>query len=356
MGCLKLSYCSDKISPKVSELLGSGTWITYTDGSAIQHLHYLPDKKLRFFSSLAFGNEKQVFHYTHCLRRFGEEQIDQRLTSFNSRYTFSAKEKDIETGYSYFGARYYTSDLSIWLSVDPLSDKYPNLSPYCYAANNPIKLIDPNGRDIVPCNGAGEDAIEFFLSKFSKSIQKKVFGLKKITGFDKESGIYPVYTSSDKNSPLSEEDFNKALGRKGKKMSESERKESYAFYQALTSDKQYKVEGMSPSVGSVMGDVMEEGSSLVPVVPNYAPREVNNNKLLMTDLGPNYLCFNKIFDPSRQGADSDNIFGEGFNFYKNYVKNPNNPNDYKTAGVIILDVRKLDWKNNLGKAFRSIMQ
>ena len=46
-----------------------------------------------------------------------EEQIDQRLTSFNSRYTFSAKEKDIETGYSYFGARYYTSDLSIWLSV-----------------------------------------------------------------------------------------------------------------------------------------------------------------------------------------------------------------------------------------------
>jgi hypothetical protein len=28
---------------------------------------------------------------------FGEEQIGQRLTNFNSRYTFSAKEKDIET-------------------------------------------------------------------------------------------------------------------------------------------------------------------------------------------------------------------------------------------------------------------
>lgn len=62
-------------------------------------------------------------------------------------HTFSAKEKDTETGLSYFGSRYYSSDLSIWLSVDPMSDKYPSLSPYTYCANNPIKLVDPNGED-----------------------------------------------------------------------------------------------------------------------------------------------------------------------------------------------------------------
>ena len=73
-------------------------------------------KKLRFFSSLAFGNEKQVFHYAHCLRRFG--------------------------------ARYYDSGLSIWLSVDPMSDMYPSMSPYNYCANNPVILVDPDGRDI----------------------------------------------------------------------------------------------------------------------------------------------------------------------------------------------------------------
>ncbi len=60
-------------------------------------------------------------------------------------HTFSAKEKDIETGLSYFGSRYYSSDLSIWLSVDPQSNKYPSFSPYVYCANNPIKLVDPNG-------------------------------------------------------------------------------------------------------------------------------------------------------------------------------------------------------------------
>ena len=62
-------------------------------------------------------------------------------------FTFSAKEKDSETGLSYFGARYYSSDLSIWLSVDPMSDKYPSLSPYVYCADNPVKLVDPNGED-----------------------------------------------------------------------------------------------------------------------------------------------------------------------------------------------------------------
>ena len=69
------------------------------------------------------------------------------LITDHSSYTFSAKERDSETGLSYFGSRYYSSDLSIWLSVDPMSDKYPSLSPYVYCADNPVKLVDPNGED-----------------------------------------------------------------------------------------------------------------------------------------------------------------------------------------------------------------
>ena len=65
----------------------------------------------------------------------------------NWTYTFSAKEKDFETGLSYFGSRYYSSNLSIWLSVDPMSDKYASLSPYNYCADNPVKLVDPNGEE-----------------------------------------------------------------------------------------------------------------------------------------------------------------------------------------------------------------
>ena len=62
---------------------------------------------------------------------------------------FTGKERDSETGFSYFGARYYDSDiLTGWLSVDPLADKYPSLSPYAYCAWNPVKLVDPDGRDV----------------------------------------------------------------------------------------------------------------------------------------------------------------------------------------------------------------
>ena len=70
------------------------------------------------------------------------------LLTANSSYTFSAKEKDVETGLSYFGSRYYSSDLSVWLSVDPMAGKYASLSPYTYCADNPVKLVDPNGEEI----------------------------------------------------------------------------------------------------------------------------------------------------------------------------------------------------------------
>ena len=102
-----------------SDHLGSSSWITTTNGSAVQHLHYLP---------------------------FGEDFVNQKNSSFEgARYTFSAKEKDAETKYSYFGARYYSSELSVWLSVDPMSGVYPSTSPYAYCRNNPVVLIDPNG-------------------------------------------------------------------------------------------------------------------------------------------------------------------------------------------------------------------
>ena len=105
--------------------LGSAAWVTDTNGTAWQHLQYMP---------------------------WGEPFVDLRNENdgYETRYTFSGKERDEETGFSYFGARHYNPSLSIWLSVDPMADKYPGLSPYTYCANNPVKLVDPNGREISP--------------------------------------------------------------------------------------------------------------------------------------------------------------------------------------------------------------
>ena len=68
--------------------------------------------------------------------------------------SFTGKERDEETGYGYFGARYMDYELmTMWLSVDPMSDNYPSISPYAYCAWNPVKLVDPDGREIVIKDG-----------------------------------------------------------------------------------------------------------------------------------------------------------------------------------------------------------
>ncbi len=59
---------------------------------------------------------------------------------------FNGKEKDHESGFHYYGARYYWSEvLTGWLSVDRYSDKYPSISPYAYCDRNPIIITDPSG-------------------------------------------------------------------------------------------------------------------------------------------------------------------------------------------------------------------
>ena len=108
--------------------IGSSSFITDASGDAHQHLQYLP---------------------------YGESFISQRLT-WATRYTFSAKEKDKNTGYNYFGARYYDSENSVWLSVDPMSDERLWVSPYSYCQNSPVIRTDPTGAlDWIPPNEKG---------------------------------------------------------------------------------------------------------------------------------------------------------------------------------------------------------
>ena len=73
--------------------------------------------------------------------------------------TSTGKERDSETGFSYFGARYYDSDLMTgWLSVDPMADKYPGLSPYAYCGWNPVRLVDADGEEIAFAGSEEEKA------------------------------------------------------------------------------------------------------------------------------------------------------------------------------------------------------
>jgi RHS repeat-associated protein len=65
----------------------------------------------------------------------------------DARYKFTGKERDSETGWDYFGARYYDSRVGRWLSVDPLAERYRSINPYNYVGNNSLAFVDPKGLD-----------------------------------------------------------------------------------------------------------------------------------------------------------------------------------------------------------------
>ena len=78
---------------------------------------------------------------------YGEVFVEERNNSFSTNYLFNAKELDNETGLYYYGARYLDPTGAMWLSVDPLFEKYAGMSPYNYCMGNPVKLVDPDGRE-----------------------------------------------------------------------------------------------------------------------------------------------------------------------------------------------------------------
>ena len=129
-----------------SDHLGSASWITDSAGIAVQHLQYLP---------------------------YGEPYINQHPYGYSERFTFTGKERDEETGYGYFGARYMDHELmSMWLSVDPMADKYPSISPYAYCAWNPIVLIDPDGNEGIVVSGGEYDGKRYKYNFIEPAITK----------------------------------------------------------------------------------------------------------------------------------------------------------------------------------------
>jgi RHS repeat-associated protein len=112
--------------------LGSTRLVTDENGNVVAGHDFLP-----------FGEELITSNRTLALGYVVTDYLNQKFTS---------KERDIETGFDFFGAGYFHGAQGRWTSPDaPLADRDARVPQrwnlYGYVRNNALKNTDPNGRD-----------------------------------------------------------------------------------------------------------------------------------------------------------------------------------------------------------------
>ena len=162
--------------------------------------------KISCRQNIAFDNAKKG--YLSNFQNIDNQHRYNRKTTPNS----TGKELDAETGYSYFGARYLDHALmTAWLSVDPMADKYQNISPYAYCAWNPLKLVDPNGRDTSYYNlDGGKNPL--FVKKGGSDINMMIVTRKKVDEESFNKGGYYAFDVNDIDFKKMDEMYNNSAG------------------------------------------------------------------------------------------------------------------------------------------------
>ena len=118
-------------------------------------------------------------------------------------YGYNGKELDHTHGLDWYdyGARYYDSPIGRWTTMDPLCEKYYNVSPYVYCGNNPMNAVDMDGRDywstndmnqiINFINAIGRGQNQFDFSDWQHATDAEITG--RLTYNDETGKFYTSY-------------------------------------------------------------------------------------------------------------------------------------------------------------------
>ena len=142
-----------------------------------------------------------------------------------------------------YGARQYIPALPSWDRIDPLAEEYYSVSPYAYCNNNPIRFIDPDGRQIVGVT-----------KKDAQNFRDDVY---KVLADDKYSGVRELITiKGNKFNKIDGDALTKVLD--GVTLSIDERTYIDMVTNTINSKDVHKVEYVN-----ISGDVSLEGGNAI---------------------------------------------------------------------------------------------
>ena len=131
----------------------------------------------------ASGTILQTNHYDP----YGESLPAGAAADSGNPYKWGGKEYVGELDSYDFGARYYTTSIPRWTTMDPLCEKYYSISPYAYCAGNPVNLVDPNGL----CFYTDED--KAMATRLEKQVERKAKWMER---WAKVSSFFHLKSSS----------------------------------------------------------------------------------------------------------------------------------------------------------------
>ena len=170
---MNYTYCSNFCyeNGTLKQILIDGGYISLNGTTPTYH-YYLQDHlgNNRVVCN-ASGSVEQVNHYYPFGGLYGESTNES-----TQRYKYNGKEFDRIHGLDWYdyGARHMSPDIGRFISIDPMAEKYYNISPYAYCGSNPVNIIDPNGMDWV--QRTYEGITEYYYDrniKSQKDIDKK---------------------------------------------------------------------------------------------------------------------------------------------------------------------------------------
>lgn len=113
-----------------------------------------PDLNIRFYHEDHLGSAAVITDSAGELVEetaffpFGHPRSQDQPFLLDDPYQFTQKERDAESGLTYFGKRFYSPLIAKWLSADPMEEKGGGFNPYAYVNQNPIKFQDFDGGEI----------------------------------------------------------------------------------------------------------------------------------------------------------------------------------------------------------------